>query len=252
MGLGINAANNPALRDYQLVKEIGLQFIEDTSDENTINFFKSEFGRWIVSNGIRELIETFSAFLDEVNHACLIIAVGTGQIPSNRFSPLDKRFRHSGLNDKISLLKDAFSVSTNKPEYLLSINQARHCLTHRRGIVGSEDCLLENKLSVKWVGIDVFAQKPSGDKVPLIPFPEEGVILEAGGKIMAAPCEREMVFSLGSLITFSPRDLAEFCLFVLQLTDEVIHKTEEYAKTRGIPLSTPKTVQDESGPVIHN
>ncbi|MDP2744700.1 MAG: hypothetical protein Q8P00_06525 [Dehalococcoidia bacterium] len=67
MGLGINAANNPDFRQYELAKITSLEFIEPISDEKTLTNFKTEFGRWVIGNGLRELIETFCVFLDEIH-----------------------------------------------------------------------------------------------------------------------------------------------------------------------------------------
>ena len=74
MGLGINAANKSDFKQYELANFTGLEFIEPISDEKTLDEFKSEFGRWIIGNGLRELIETFCIFLDEIHVVCFWIS----------------------------------------------------------------------------------------------------------------------------------------------------------------------------------
>ena len=240
MGLGINAASNPDFKQYELAKITGLEFIEPISNEKTLTEFKTEFGRWSIGNGLRELIETFCVFLDEIHLVCLWIAITNKLISKEQFQKKNAKFRHYGLKDKISCLNDDFGVTIISSEYLLSINQARHCLTHRRGIVSGDDCLNEKELIVRWKGIDLYAETPSGERILLFPMPEGGVILPEGGKIVATFPDRTMTFLLGALVNFSPRDLAEICQFTLTQTNEVIRAIEEYARNQGIPVTKPQ------------
>lgn len=143
MGLGINAANNPDFKEYQLADITGLQFVEPTSDEGTLTHLKTEFGRWVIGNGLRELIETFCVFLDEIHMVCLLIASNPNKqpIPINELRRQSSKYRHLTFKSKLERLDSDFGVKfVQNPDFLLSINQARNCLTHRRGIVGIEDC----------------------------------------------------------------------------------------------------------------
>jgi hypothetical protein len=246
MGLGINAANNPDFRQYELAKITSLEFIEPISDEKILTDFKTEFGRWVVGNGLRELIETFCIFLDEIHLVCLLMATSTEQISKDQFQTQNVKFRNYGLKGKLAHLNDDFNVTIGQSDYLMSINQARHCLTHRRGIVGTEDCFNGKELIVRWKGIDTYAETPSGERISLLPVPEGGVILSEGSKIMAAFPERTKIFPLGSLVTFSPRELAEICHFTLNQTNEVICAIEEYARNSGIPVIKPEATRNEA------
>lgn len=246
MGLGINAANNPDFKQYELTQITNFEFIEPISDEKTLNNFKTEFGRWIVINGLRELIETFCVFLDEIHLACLFVALTIGQIPKDRFQSQNMKFRHYGLNDKFTHLNNDFNVSIKLSDYLVSINQARHCLTHRRGIVGIEDCLNRKELIVRWKGIDIYAETPSGEKISLLPLPEERPILIKGSEVKLEFQEHSKIFPLKSIVTFSPRDLAEICNFTLMQINEINRSTLEYAKNSGIPVTEPEATQNDS------
>lgn len=239
MGLGINAANNSDFKQYELTNITNLQFIEPTLDEQTLTGFKTEFARWVISCGLRELIETFCVLLDEAHLACLWISASCGQVSTDQIQTEDQRFRRCGLRGKLTHLSDNFGVGVKHPDYLFSINQARHCLTHRRAIVGNEDCFDSSELVVKWRGVDLYAETPSGERVSLHPMPEDGVVLPEGGKIMVAFPERMRTFRLYSIVTFSPIELAEICHFALNTTREVIHSVEAYARDRNIPLVNP-------------
>lgn len=246
MGFGINAASNPDFKQYELAKITSLEFIEPISDEKTLNAFKTEFGRWVIGNGLRELMETFCVFLDEIHFVCLLIAVTKGIISNEQFHKQNMKFRHSGLKDKLGYLDSDFGITIVDSGYLLTVNQARHCLTHRRGIVGNEDCLDNKELLVKWRGIDTYAETKSGEKISLFPMPEGGVLLPEGGRIMAAFSERTRIFPRGSLVDLSPRDLAEICHFILSQTNEVIRVIEDYARKSGIPVTQTEATPQET------
>ena len=177
MGLGINAANNPDFKQYELAKLTGFEFIEPISDERTLAGLKTEFGRWIVGNGLRELIETFCIFLDEIHVACLWMSASCHKIPLNQIQTQDKKFRHKGLKDKLPHLKNTYNVTLTQPDFMISINQARHCLTHRQGSVGARDCLDSERLVVSWRGCEIYAETPSGEIISLSPMPDVGVSL---------------------------------------------------------------------------
>ncbi len=104
-------------------------------------------------------------------------------------------------------MNDDFGITIVQSDYLMSINQARHCLTRRRGTVGGEDCFNGKELIVRWKGIDTYAETPSGERISLFPIPEGGILLSEGSKIVAAFPERTKTFPIGSLVDFSARSL---------------------------------------------
>lgn len=240
MGLGINAANDPDFKEYQLSQQTGWEFIEPISDDAKIAELKTEFGRWIIANGLRELVETFALFLDQVNHVCLLMATKTGMMPAAQAKKKANQFAHGGIEAKLEFLKRDFGIDIVHGERLASIAQARNCLTHRSGTVSPRDCPPDSQLlTVGWIGLDIYAQTPAGETISLFPLPS-GLVLECGTKIMARPAERSRTFSLGSRVVLSARDLAEICQFVLTTTDQVLGATEQFARKQGIPVSTPK------------
>ena len=111
MGLGINAARNPNFKQYELATITGFEFIEPISDEQILINFKTEFGHWIVGNGLRELIETFCVFLDQIHFVCLLVAASCGKIKKAQIQKKNLDFRHYGLKDKIIILSKDFDVT---------------------------------------------------------------------------------------------------------------------------------------------
>lgn len=73
-------------------------------------------------------------------------------------------------------------------------------------------------------------------------MPDVGVSLSEGSKIIAEVLDRTRTFPLNSIVTFSPRELAEICNYTLIETNEVLLSTEKYAKKSGITLERPDSV----------
>lgn len=230
LGLGADAANNPAVKEYILWQESPLQFLPQNVDEETLTNFKNEFSRWIVACGFRELIETFSIFLDGVYQACLAISSNKTPVSVRDFKAKMKGFRYWGIERKLCQLKEEFAVSMARPDYMVTISQARNCLTHRLGMVGIEDCKNDDKLVVKWMGLDIYAENPSGETIPLHPMPEGGVLLQAGGQVKAKCVERAHSFDRGQLILFSPAELFEICFCINSSTIEIINSAQSLVK----------------------
>jgi hypothetical protein len=65
IGLGVNAAENPAIIDYQIhgFKEIHLLPVDLPLP--AIEASKSDFRQWVIGNGLTELLHHYSLFLDE-------------------------------------------------------------------------------------------------------------------------------------------------------------------------------------------
>ena len=165
LGLGVNAANDPHFNGYELNRfqgsrptNVGYKFLPSKVTQKTLSEFKKEFGNWVVANGLRELVETFAVFLDQIQNACLTMALNRRKLTTKEAVAFAKQFPYKGIKEKLSLLNKRFNIRPEHPDYIISINQIRHCLTHRLGRVGPEDCKTDNKLTVRWLGLDFFAE----------------------------------------------------------------------------------------------
>lgn len=146
-------------------------------------------------------------------------------------------FQYKGLAEKLGLLDEMYSVNFDRPEILISINRARHCLTHRRGIVGFEDCQKNSELEVRWLGIEFFAETPSGVKIPT-PIPlKDPYPFEEVGVLKWRWCERTASFQVGNRIKLSARDLGEICRFFELVSEQILHTAIDYGKRIGVKFS---------------
>jgi hypothetical protein len=236
LGLGINAAADPGVRQYQLSGAAQFRFIPNDVDEKTLTHFKEEFSRWIVACGFRELIETFSVFLDEVHRSCLIIRAANERMVIDSIVPLDRRFRRHrhGLHGKLDDLRGTFGVEMSEPSFLLSLNKARNCLVHRLGIVSREDCSNGDQITVVWRGIDICIETESGETVSVHPMsqstPTQSMVVPPHGWMKGKYCQRSKTFPIGSVVSFLPGELAEICYFFIDSTSEVMTSAQAYPK----------------------
>lgn len=244
MGLGLNAAHDPAFKSYRLSSvqniepgAIRMELIPSNVNDETLSHFKSEFGVWVIRNGLREVIERFAVFLDAVHDACQWIAVNKQKLQPTDAEKLDKSFRFEGIEDKLHDLEVRFGVEPNHPEYIVSINQARNCLTHRLGKVGVEDCKDGQDFQVKWLGMEFQIELESG-KI-LSGTEAIGVMLPESGTAQLKIVERCKSFPLGSFVHLEMHELAEICNFFLHSIRAISASALEYAKRLGVQLATP-------------
>jgi hypothetical protein len=106
LGLGVNAARDTRLKDYSLSDFSFVQEIPENIPDETISRFKVDFEHWIILSALRELIETFSVFLDAVCDATLHAAVNKLVLTPEAASTLMRKFEFSGLEGKFVLLRD--------------------------------------------------------------------------------------------------------------------------------------------------
>ena len=236
MGLGLNAANDNTFINYELTNLSNINLVPSNLDINEIIHYKQIFASWIVTCGLRELIERFSVFLDEIYRICLLMVSATKSneliIDEKKF----KKFSRHGLKDKLDTLNAEFDFNSKYKECLLSVNTARNCLAHHRGIVREIDCDIGTFI-IKWKAIEIFAEKHSGEIIIIdFPFPKDGVTLSSGEALKYRFTEKQLVFRVGDFITLSPHNLAEICYFINIASDEVANLTLNFANNLGIPL----------------
>lgn len=230
MGLGVNAALDAEFTNYQLTHLTNIQLVPNVAQE-AVSHFKDEFKIWIEANGFRELVETFSKYLDALHQACLVIKKGK--------EDQQKTFEQQGFPNKLNLLSTSFSVCPKHIDYLKSLNKARNCFTHRQGIVGQEDVTAGDSLSVLWLGMDLFVETPTGEKHMLNVIPEGGLLLPDGGSVKMQMMERERTFAIGTQVKFSTRDLAEICWFFDREARSALASAVEFAKKSGVTVNEP-------------
>lgn len=234
LGLGLNASRDPALTNYELADLSPIQIVPSNVAAETLSHFKGEFGRWTITCGLRELIETFAVFLDQIHHACLLMSTNKNLTSQEDATVWGRSYPFKGVDDKLKKLKSRFNVEPRHARHLASIQALRNCFTHRRGIVGHEDCSDGAKMQLSWMGFDIIGEHTEGQTVALSLPLTEPVHFPDGGTIGLRYTERIREFNLVQRIDLDPRDLIEICNFVLLSADEITTSIATFAKAIGI------------------
>lgn len=244
MGLGLNAGSDPNFKNYELTEHTYLRIVPSGTDEAGIEYYKENFCQWIIGCGLREVVENFALFLDRIYDASQMISV----INLGKDESLAKKSKNSFLRmgpaAKMELLKDEFAIEAPFRELLSTVNQARNCLTHRRGIVGPEDCGKHQSLVVSWRGPRIWAQEPDGKEYDLNSAAFEGVYLPVGGRIKAQLITKSKEFGMGAVVDLTCTDLSEICWYTLQLANAYTDSATQFAIRSGVQ------VLDHSDPLV--
>jgi hypothetical protein len=211
LGVGLNAAADPAFRKYELEGITHFQFLPPSLPAETVDHFKEEFYRWVVANGLRDLSEAFSVYLDQLFEACAIAATrGTVDQLNTVVDQVD-RFSSQGVPNKLNMLKQKFGVVAANQPNLKSLNKARSVFAHRQGIVAPTDCAEDGMFRITWVGVDGVLETPTGEVHDAFRVPEGGIPLPDGGQLTVRTVERERTFRAGEVLDLTATDLAEVC-----------------------------------------
>jgi hypothetical protein len=167
-GFGINAANDARLVDYHLPGLVKLNFAPESVDQDFLGEYKHEFANWILSNALREVIESLEVCLGNVFQVAALAA-------QSKRKPLSRKvvrdFNRSGASGRLKILRSEFGFTSKHDSYIDSLNLLRNCLTHRRGTVTDQDCndSLGRHLKVTYLRFQLEQQTASGDNVVIPP-----------------------------------------------------------------------------------
>lgn len=235
MGFAVNMANNPNVRDYDLSHQTKHRVISETKDENVLAEYKHEFRTWVIVNALRELHESFVEYLEKVNQACLTFEWISREKTSEECDRLQKKFHAAGFPNKFDILRRWFTVTTQHEAGWLSVNAARNCLTHRRGVVGPEDLNEGDHLQLRWRALEIYFIPAGGAPVLNHNIPPGGLPMQ-GGALESKYVDRSCSFEKGQLVELSPLQLAEICAFADEAAVDLANSAVEFARRKGIPV----------------
>lgn len=255
MGLGINAATDPQFKSFGLTKFSNLQIGPTELSEEDFAEVKDNFRLWIEAAGFRELVDTFGVFLDAIHWSCsLAKEFSSSRQPSMSIfqyvSERQSRFVGEGIPNKLNILKQCFGLDIKHADQLKSLNKARNCLTHRRGLVAAQDCD-GDRLRVSWLGMDLLAIENNGTE-HLILVDTLPIHMEHGGKISIRMEMRERYFFVDQMVALATHDLAEICWFFDMESRAICSAAIKYSKDAGIPDRESNKIQPETNPEITN
>lgn len=239
--LGTNAARDSRLTQYWLEFPT-VQLLQRDLPKEQIDHFKKEFGKWITHNALRELVETFAVYLDNVFYAALVVMGNRIDLDSELQRKLDQ-FERFGLEDKLTTLDHEFSITPRHPKFWVSHQRARNCITHRRGTLGNRDVQEDGRLVLNWPSFEAGLKYKSGEKIS---FEDH---FEAGNpplKDHATPyikvIERELVTEKGQPFSIPPERLVDMTQLLISDARAVANSWHEFATRNGAStLNMPST-----------
>lgn len=220
MGLGLNAARREEFNDYELHK------IPTSSDQTSllidlfppdlpvdrVSEFKNEFAVWITACGLREILEHYALFLDNIHHNVLLVLQSKNALNGIDPEKRHKQFHHRGITEKLDILDDKFSITPTHSDSIKQLYDVRNCLTHDLGIVTHKRCASHGRIVLTWLALEVFAKGDvSGLERPITDLIGEKTKEETS--ILTRMVPREKSFSAGSKLLLSQQDLSEICYF---------------------------------------
>lgn len=235
LGLGINLVNDDTQHPFHLSGGYHMMLVPEEVSDETYADFKTGFGQWIVGNGLRELIETFEVYLD--NMYCVLMKAESwaiaqhnngcdGKAQAAKF----KSFKRLGVMSKLQRLKAEFSIESEFEEELDSIKRARNCITHRLGIVGVEDLkqnqakqIVEQQLVVKWRAAELYGHHTDGSEY-IPPDYNMPIAFPLGSPVIKIRFpHKQRAFNIGEILLLSPAELHEIC-FCFHMVVPQMHK----------------------------
>lgn len=210
-GFAINAANDPRLTEFHLRHKASMRFVSDPTSPELLASHKKEFAIWALGNGFREAMEAFGVTLDRIYEACLA-ADEAAQGREGRADPkaLEDFRARAGIYGKVRILREKFHLETSIPDDFRSLNVARNCLSHRRGIVGEQDCNEDGQLVLRLLTMEVSLVRADGREVRADEKALESgeVFTDAGrGILQARVVEHRIPFRVGSILTLTPENM---------------------------------------------
>lgn len=248
LGLGVNAARDNNFNAYQLTHLTLIQIVPPNLPTTDVDEFKKHFEAWIIGNALREVVENFERFLDGVDAVCrrVELAKQSGRDGKLKILKSRKKFEQAGIDEKLEHLRKTHAITTGNERYFKAIKQARNCVTHRGGLVGSRDVGDNPTLRLTWWRIRVFLKGDSGKETELdAPFPLGGVVLDEESKVNVQLKDRVREFKKGARIEFTAQDVAEICQLTKMTSAELLVSLVEWLERQGVKVHAKS--KDERG-----
>jgi hypothetical protein len=200
----------------------------------------ADFEAWCLSNALRDAIEAINWFLEEAREVCGVYKLTQREeFPAEdylAFQAMRNKFHEYGLPPKLQYLKTEFGVSAGDEitTSLVSANDTRNCLVHRRGIVAERDKNTDDGLMVRWLTLALQAGV-DGSLRSVGPGSE----ISKDEALQVVSQARSKIFTVGDRIRFDPQEFSEVCLTLRLFVTRMTRSIEEYG---GIaPTVVPQT-----------
>jgi len=197
---------------------------------------RTEFKTWTLCNGLRDSVEALASFLEECRTVCAIYSLGSSfQIQTEdwqkRIVDNAQKFHQLGLPHKVEHLAREFhsDLRPSLTSDVLTMNLARNCLVHRKGVVTQLDVNSPDGLRVTWLKPELLVTGKAGERVLVLPE-----TVEEGETIAFKQSPVSRLFKLGERIEFTPQEFSEMSWTFHAFSSELVARIEKFGRDRGI------------------
>jgi len=189
--------------------------------------YQQQYVSWILGNGLRDLVEAFARFLDNIYEVGLTLSPSADQQKRLRF------FEAQTLRPKVKILRDEFQIEGMYARHFESFVAARNSLAHGAGVVRRRDCTVGDELVITWDGLDSALVANDGNRYEPNELPE-GLQFLPTSPIKRLP--REKRWKIGERVQLGAKDLAEITFMASHEAVDVCDALCEYALKQGIRI----------------
>lgn len=236
LGLATNAVAAGPTLSHVLDDRVEYQFVPTEVPAATAAHFKEEFTYWVTGNALRELVDSFSAFL--IKCRPIVRVMEDKKIDKAELDRLAAGIEKKNISEQYEEIRKFIDLDPIYADMFESFRQARNCLAHRRGVVAPRDVNTDNgHFKLRWCFMGTFLRSPDGTEQAIDNASiEDGVVAGGeGGNIVIQLTWKEKKIPIGDQIKLSRHDLGEICFGVHFAASHVITKMHEFALAHGIP-----------------
>lgn len=206
---------------------------------------KQDYRMWLIANGLRDCVEGLGFVLEEARKACIFYSIPQKKVfladELLKHKPFERHtgFERRPLEDKFKYLKKNYNYEPPEKtrRFALTINKARNCIVHRKGIVEQKDCNDGNKLLVEWY-TPVLTIGDINKASREINKPGE---LIRGGEILSLiQKDTNKKFKIGEAIVFDINEFSSLCWTFIRCGAEISKSLKEFGESKGIKPSSDK------------
>lgn len=226
------------ITDFSLGGTMRFQFWPDPLPADSVKNALSEFAPWIVSCALREVHLHFELFLNELWVWAKGVHMHGRRLPVG-FQTKDTRFRDEpSVTKKLERIGKFLTVDDQWLKIFRAMHLLRNCMSHGAGRVRDRDITSNDKLTLNWIGVDLWIKDGDGDACLL--ETRDGVFAirsPKGGKVWTKTCVREKEFLIGSKVELEEHELGEIINTYLSIGKSLLNNFVDLAKSRGLSIA---------------
>lgn len=211
-----------------------LLIVPEPIASDVLQDYLTQFRSWVVGNGLRELVETYCQFLDEVYVRGLEVLTTPD---------LDRRrrvFEQASLRDKIRRLRDEMDIEGVFGRHFENFSAARNALTHGVGTVRQRDCTDGDELVLILGGIDLYFVGDDGVRYRVGDEPNGMRVREP---LETVNVNREKRWKVGQKVILSAYELAEICFMANHDAIDILDALCGFGLRHGVIMRPAKKIR---------